>query len=91
MVLNLAVSDLLVSVRKVYQVQTKNFIATSQVYVLAVCGKSFSLDVQYCNVYREWRNSVGCSLLGALLVVGSEESVFTMVSITVIRMMVVRW
>ena len=49
------------------------------------------MEGEYCLVDREWRSSLGCSILGVLLVVGSEESVFTMIIITFMRMKMVFW
>ena len=57
-----------------------------QVYILAVFGKIVSFEDRYCHAARDWRSSVECSVLGALLVVGSEQSVFTMILITLLRM-----
>ena len=51
-----------------------------------ICGKSIEVEGQYCFVDHEWRGGVWCSAMGALIVVGSQESVFVMVLITGVRM-----
>ena len=76
LILNLSLSDLLVSVSELHS-QSKMYLLCCkfQIYTLAIIGKSFYVEGEYCLVDREWRSSAGCSLLGAILVVGSEESV----------------
>ena len=91
LILNLSISDLLVSVSEfTFTAQKCRILSFDyfhiQVYILAVCGKSLSVEGKYCFADREWRSSIECSMLGVLLVVGSEESVFTMVLITAMRM-----
>ena len=91
LILNLSISDLIVSVSDLTSTAQKisNVIVlffNFQVYILAICGKSLSVEGKYCFVDREWRSSIECSILGVLLVIGSEESVFTMVLITAMRM-----
>ena len=51
-----------------------------------ICAKSIKVEGEYCLVDHEWRGGAWCSAVGALLVVGSQESVFLMVLITVVRM-----
>lgn len=51
-----------------------------------MCAKTLQVEGQYCLVDKAWRSSSACAALGALLVIGSEESVSTMILITLIRM-----
>ena len=68
-----------------------SFTSILQVYIISICAKSLSVEGRYCLVDRQWRCSTGCSIIGALLVIGSEESVFIMTLITTVRMGAVLW
>ncbi|XP_039271686.2 uncharacterized protein LOC120346100 [Styela clava] len=56
------------------------------IYTLSVCIKNATITKGYCRTDREWRSGPTCSGLGALLLIGSENSVFTLTIITGYRL-----
>nr|XP_039255165.1 relaxin receptor 1-like [Styela clava] len=56
------------------------------IYTLAICIKNATITKNYCKTDRQWRSGSTCSALGTLLLIGSENSVFTLTIITGFRM-----
>ncbi|XP_077969488.1 G-protein coupled receptor GRL101-like [Styela clava] len=56
------------------------------IYTLAICIKNATITKDYCKTDRQWRSGSTCSALGTLLLIGSENSVFTLTIITGFRM-----
>nr|XP_039250278.1 G-protein coupled receptor GRL101-like [Styela clava] len=55
------------------------------IYTTAICIANAYLDGNYCRKDREWRGGEICAALGVILMVGSENSVFTLTTITAFR------
>ncbi|XP_077969484.1 G-protein coupled receptor GRL101-like [Styela clava] len=62
-----------------------------QIYTLAICIKNATITKDYCKTDRQWRSGSTCSAIGTLLLIGSENSVFTLTIITGFRMKTVLW
>lgn len=54
--------------------------------MISICIKAVEVEGRYCTVDIEWRTSTTCSILGAVLMIGSEQSVLTMALITMYRL-----
>ena len=78
LVLNLASADLLMGIYLTW------LAVVSTLYE----GRSHPqpTELQYWNVDRKWRTSMACESLGILLVISSQTSVFTLVSLTTLRL-----
>nr|XP_039261826.1 relaxin receptor 1-like isoform X2 [Styela clava] len=55
------------------------------VYTMTICVKSVTMQGKYCKEDVEWRSGITCSAIGALLMIGTESSVFTLTIITGFR------
>ncbi|XP_077972987.1 relaxin receptor 1-like isoform X3 [Styela clava] len=55
------------------------------VYTMTICVKSVTMQGEYCKEDVEWRSGITCSAIGALLMIGTESSVFTLTIITGFR------
>ncbi|XP_077973213.1 uncharacterized protein LOC120338026 [Styela clava] len=55
------------------------------VYTMTICVKSLTMQGEYCKEDIEWRSGTTCSAIGALLMIGTESSVFTLTIITGFR------
>ena len=89
-ILSLSISDMLVAVTmQCIQLFTlpkhEKFKFSVKIFTFTICAKSLEFEGEYCLVDREWRSSTLCSALGAIVVVGSEQSVLTMTLITIQR------
>nr|XP_039261881.1 uncharacterized protein LOC120338026 [Styela clava] len=52
---------------------------------MTICVKSLTMQGEYCKKDIEWRSGTTCSAIGALLMIGTESSVFTLTIITGFR------
>ncbi|XP_077972282.1 G-protein coupled receptor GRL101-like [Styela clava] len=55
------------------------------IYTTAIFVQNFQMSGRYCLEDQEWRSGSTCSLLGAILVIGSQASVFTLTILTGFR------
>ncbi|XP_039274034.2 G-protein coupled receptor GRL101-like [Styela clava] len=55
------------------------------IYNLSICIQSHISSGHYCQEDQEWRSGITCSALGAILVIGSESSVFTLILLSSFR------
>jgi len=78
LVLNLAIADLLMGIYLTW------LAGVSSLYEGR--NRHQSNKLQYWNFDRKWRTSIRCNMLGIILVVSSQTSVFTLVSLTSLRL-----
>lgn len=55
------------------------------IYTFAICVVASVHRKEYCLYDKVWRSNVACDLLGTIFVIGSQQSVFTMILIAVSR------
>jgi len=59
------------------------------VYLLSLGIAGVVLDGRYCQRTLDWRSSGACQALGSIVVISSEASVFTIVTLTSCRLFAV--